>query len=208
MLEGVGMGKLRRVAAAFEVRLVVEPRWRGAALDRMLGSRHASMSEVVTRLLIAAGWEVRPEVSFNHYGERGVVDLVAWHVATRTVLLVELKTELADINDLLATTDRRRRLAATIVDPFRWKPVRVGQWVVVADSRTNRRRLAQHAAVLRTAFPADGRSVGGWLRKPDSDVSALWFLTDSDGSSNRRCHAPRLRVGRARSSVGDARKAA
>jgi Holliday junction resolvase-like predicted endonuclease len=99
------------------------------------------MTETVARMLMDAGWEVRPEVSFSHYGERGVVDLVAWHAASRTLLLVELKTELVDINDMLAVTDRRRRLAANIAEPFGWLPAAVASWVVVAESRTNRRRL-------------------------------------------------------------------
>jgi transcriptional regulator with XRE-family HTH domain len=71
-IEPVALRRLRRAAAVLEIRLVLEPRWRGAALDRVLSSRHAAMTEAITRLLIEAGWEVRPEVSFNHFGERGV----------------------------------------------------------------------------------------------------------------------------------------
>ena len=163
-IETIALGRLRRVAAVLEVRLVLEPRWRGAGLERALSSRHAAMTEAVSRLLVEAGWEVRPEVSFNHFGERGVVDLIAWHPASRTLLLVELKTEIVDVNDLLAVTDRRRRLAALIVGQFGWEPERVGQWVVVAEGRTNRRRVADHRTALRAAFPEDGRSIGGWLR--------------------------------------------
>jgi hypothetical protein len=207
-MDAVALGKLRSVAKIFEVRLVLEARWRGAELDRFVGSRHASMSEAVTRLLVDAGWEVRPEVSFNHFGERGVVDLVAWHPGTRTVLLIELKTELADINSLLGTTDRRRRLAQVIVGQFRWNPVRVAQWVVVAESRTNRRRLAEHRTLLRLAFPADGRSLAGWLAKPDSAVSALWFLPDSAGGSNRQRRAPTLRVSGTKSNANRLRQPA
>jgi len=195
-IDRVPLDKLRRVAEVLELRLVLELRWRGAALDRALSRRHASMTEAVTRLLLEARWEVRPEVSFSHYGERGVVDLVAWHAGTRTLLLIELKTELVDMNDLLAVTDRRRRLAAKISEPFRWIPASVSQWVVVAGSRTNRRRLAEHQTVLRTAFPADGRGIAGWLARPGHSSSALWFLTDSAGSGVRQRRAPRLRVRR------------
>jgi transcriptional regulator with XRE-family HTH domain len=207
-IDRVSIGKLRKVAAIYEVRLILEPRWRGAALDRAFSSRHAAMAEAVTRLLLDAGWEVRPEVSFNHFGERGVVDLVAWHAATRTVLLVELKTELADVNDLLGVTDRRRRLAARIVEPFGWIPERVGQFVVVAESRTNRRRLGAHRTLLRAAFPSDGRAVAGWLKNPREAFAALWFLPDSGGSVDGQPRAPRLRVRARRSSVAGARKVA
>lgn len=200
----VPLDKLRKVAAVLEVRLRLTPTWRGAAVDIVMSSRHAGMAERVTRLLTAAGWEVRPEVSFNWYGERGVVDLVAWHAASRTVLLIELKTELADVNDLLAVTDRRRRLAAAIVEPFGWTPAAVAQWVAIADSRTNQRRLAAYRGLLRASFPLDGRAIAGFLAHPDRDAgpfSALSFLPDVSGSSTRHASAPRLRVRRGRPSV-------
>ena len=47
-------------------------------------------------------------------GERGVIDILAWHAATRTLLVIELKTEIVDINELMGTVDRKRRLAATV----------------------------------------------------------------------------------------------
>jgi hypothetical protein len=159
-------------------------------------------------MLIEAGWEIRPEVSFNHFGERGVVDIVAWRAATRTVLLVELKTELADVNDLLAVTDRRRRLAAVIANPFGWEPHLIGQWIVLALSRTNQRRVADHQVALRSAFPSDGRSVKRWLARPTSPVSALWFLPDSHATGRRRRSAPTQRVRRGNASVGRPRMAA
>lgn len=193
-LDGVPLRKLRAVAGVLEVRLVLEPSWRGAALDRALSSRHAAMTETVTRILVDAGWEVRPEVSFSHYGERGVVDLVAWHAGTRTLLLVELKTELADVNRLLEVADRRTRLAATVAAPFGWRPDSVSQWVVLADGRTNRRRVAAHQTVLRAAFPADGRSIAGWLAQPARRLSALWFLPDSSATSARPSPTPRQRI--------------
>jgi transcriptional regulator with XRE-family HTH domain len=51
-IDRVSIGKLRKIAAIYEVRLVLEPRWRGAALDRAFSSRHAAMAEEVTRLLV------------------------------------------------------------------------------------------------------------------------------------------------------------
>jgi transcriptional regulator with XRE-family HTH domain len=207
-IETVPVDRLRRVAAVLEVRLVIEPRWRGASLERTLSSRHASMTEAVSRLLIDAGWEVRPEVSFNHFGERGVVDLVAWYPTSRALLLVELKTEIVDVNALLAVTDRRRRLAATIVSQFNWEPTYIGQWVVIAEGRTNRRRLAEHRTVLRASFPEDGRSIAGWLADPRSASAALWFLPNPSGAGPGAGRAPRLRVRARRPNMDRAPEAA
>jgi hypothetical protein len=207
-LDAVPLRTLRNVAAVLEVRLVIEPRWRGAGLDRAISSRHAAMTEAVSRLLVEAGWALRPEVSFNHYGERGVVDLIAWHPQSCTLLLVELKTELVDVNGLLAVTDRRRRLAGNIVHQFGWQPARIAQWVVMAEGRTNRRRLAEHRTALRSAFPADGRSIAGWLHDPCEPVSALWFLPNSSLAGGRPSAAPRLRVRPRKSNVNRVAEAA
>jgi transcriptional regulator with XRE-family HTH domain len=208
MIDRVPLGKLRGVAKVLEVRLDLAATWRGAAIDVVRSARHAAMAERVTRTLIDAGWEVRPEVSFNHFGERGVVDLVAWDAASMTLLLVELKTELADVPGLLAVTDRRRRLAATIAAPFGWQPRAVAQWVVVAASRTNERRLAAHRSLIRAALPGDGRLVAGWLVKPAGRLAALSFLPDSSGTSASRSAAPILRVRAARPSAERATESA
>ena len=188
------LGTLRKVSEVLEVRLVLEARWRGAGLDRFLGEGHAAMAEAISQMLVAAGWDVRPEVSFSHFGERGVVDLVAWHAASRTVLLIELKTELVDVSDLLTVTGRRRRLAAVIAEPLGWKPATVGQWVVIAAGRSNERRVASHRTLLRSAFPADGRAIAGWLAKPTGALSALWFLPNTHSLSRRRGPATPIRV--------------
>jgi transcriptional regulator with XRE-family HTH domain len=200
--DSVPLGKLRRVAAVLEVRLPLDPRWRGADVTRLLAGRHAAMTEIVVRTLLEGGWEARPEVSFSHFGERGVVDILAWHAESRTLLLVELKTELVDMNELLAVQDRRRRLAATIAEPFGWQPRHVGQWVLVAESRTNRRRLAAVQTAVRAVFPANGHRMARWLRRPDGAIAALSFLPNFNGTSNSHRCAPRLRVRAPCTSVG------
>lgn len=190
-LDQLTVGTLRQISAVLEVRLPLEPSWRGGRIERVLSGRHASMAERLTSKLVAWGWEVRPEASFNHFGERGVVDLVAWHPVYRTLLLIEIKTELVDISGLLTVTDRRRRLAEVIARERDWKPEVVAQWVVVAAGRTNQRRVAEHRAILRAAFPADGRAVSGWLRKPSTPLDALWFLPDvAGGRTGRAARGP------------------
>lgn len=179
----VGIGRLRRVAAVLEVQLSFEARWRGASLERLLSARHAAMTERVARLLVDAGWDVKPEVSFSHFGERGVVDLVARHEHAGQLLLVELKTEIVDVNNLLATTNRRHRLAGVLAESCGWDYRRLSQWIVVLLSRTNQRRLADHRTAIRAAFPVDGRAVRGWIAHPGEPIAAFWFLPDSDPRS-------------------------
>ena len=162
------------------------------------------MTERVAKLLIDAGWEVKPEVSFSHFGERGVVDLVARHAPSAELLLVELKTEIVDVNDLLATTNRRHRLAPVIAQSCGWEYSTVSQWIVVLQSRTNQRRLADHRTAIRAAFPVDGRSVRGWIDHPREPIAAFWFLPDSGARSSWRASST-ARLGSRSKSAGNCR---
>ena len=70
---------------------------------------------------------VAPEgAPFSVYGERGVIDMLIWHPARRALLVVELKTEIVDVNELLGTLDRKRRLAKRIARERGW-PGEIGR---------------------------------------------------------------------------------
>jgi transcriptional regulator with XRE-family HTH domain len=182
-LEGGAAGRYpldatRAVAAALGTRLDVRPRWQGADLDRLVNAAHAELHEsVAARLGELAGWTWLPEVTFAHSGERGVIDILAWHAESRSLLIIELKTELADPQELVATMHRRCRLGLVIARERGWDPVTVSTWVIVRSSRTEKRRLRQHEGLLRAAFPRDGRAMRHWLRDPGEPVSALSFWT-------------------------------
>ena len=70
----------------------------------LLGGRHSALHEAVAaRFAQLPGWTAVPEVTFSIYGERGAIDVLAWHAATRTLLVIELKTEIVDVQELLAS---------------------------------------------------------------------------------------------------------
>jgi transcriptional regulator with XRE-family HTH domain len=196
-LDEVGFGQIRAVARALDARFEGLVRWQGGDLDRLTNRGHAQMHEAMARWFAELdGWLAVPEVSFAHYGERGVIDILGWHASTGTVLVVELKTVLVDINDLMSTMDRRRRLAWKIAMDLGWNAKSVATWVVVSPGRTNDRALAEHATVLRAKFPDDGRSMRRWLGRPSGEVAALSFLPKArlsdlgrDGRTPRRVSA-------------------
>jgi transcriptional regulator with XRE-family HTH domain len=199
----IPMGKIRRVAEALGARFDTMVRWHGADLGRLLDARHAAMHETMARLLGGLdGWQFEPEVSFSIYGERGIVDILAWHPGRRMLLVIELKTEIVEVSALLGTMDQRRRLAREISARYGWKPTAVSTWVIVADSRTNRRAVSAHANVLRAKMPVDGRGIGPWLRDPSSRIDALSFLPYRHGLTVRRPLAPVRRVRRPRTGPG------
>ena len=174
-LDTMSLRTLRRVAAALDIRVDLIARWRAGDLDRLLNARHSDLHELVARWFAAElpEWVLAPEVSFAIYGERGVIDILAWHEPTRSLLVIELKTAIADVNELLGTMDRKKRLAAQVARDRGWDPLTVSQWLIVADTRTNRRRLDAHMAVIRNAFPAGTWAMRRWLRRPRDTIAAV-----------------------------------
>jgi transcriptional regulator with XRE-family HTH domain len=208
-LDEVGFGQIRAVARALDARFEGMVRWQGGDLDRLTNRGHAQMHEAMARWFAELdGWQAVPEVSFNEFGERGIIDVLAWHASTRIVLVVELKTAIVDINDLMSTMDKRRRLALKIAGDLGWKAEAVSTWVVVAPGRSNDRALAEHATVLRKKFPGDGRSMRRWLARPADEIAALSFLPKArlsdlgrDGRTPRRVSARSLSADTSVSSV-------
>jgi len=188
---------VRRVAGVLDLRVELLARARALDVDRVLNERHAALAEHVLGWIAALpGWMVRPEVSFSAYGERGVVDLLAWHAATGSVLVVEVKTEVIDVAEVLGTLDRKLRLGATIAVRVGWEARSVSSALLIADSMTNRRRVAARAATFRAALPDDGRSLHRWLRRPVGTVRALRFVSDVRAGHTRSTFAAPTRVSR------------
>jgi transcriptional regulator with XRE-family HTH domain len=176
-VESLSIRTLRRVAAALDVRVDLTPRWRAGDLDRLLNARHAELHELVARWFASdlPAWALAPEVSFSIYGERGVIDILAWHEATRSLLVIELKTAIADVNELTGTADRKRRLAAQVARERGWNPATTSLWLIVSNTSTNRRRIATHRHMLAGLFPADARSIRRWLRQPEGPIAGISF---------------------------------
>ena len=169
------LDEVRRVAAALDIRIDVFARWRAGDLDRLLNARHSELHELVARWFAEElpEWVLAPEVSFSIYGERGVIDILAWHEKTGSLLVIELKTAVADVNELLGTMDRKKRLAAQVASERGWNPKSVSTWLIVADTRTNRRRLDAHMAVIRNAMPDGTWAIRRWLRRPRETLAAV-----------------------------------
>lgn len=195
--ESASLRAVRRIGAVLDLRLDVIPRWRGGELDRLLNARHSSLHESVAKAFLALpGWTVAPEVSFSRFGERGVMDVLAWCPERRALLVIELKTEIIDVQGLIGTVDRYRRLARGVALDRGWSAKSVSCWVIVSDTRTNRRRVEAHVTVLRSAFPSDGRRIGRWLRAPDGALAGLSFWSDASPGSVGQVGRGRHRVRR------------
>jgi transcriptional regulator with XRE-family HTH domain len=209
-LEHVTLRTLRRVLGALEVDLELVPRWRGGDLDRLADEDHAALVGRTAALLESLGWQVAPEVSFAVYGERGSIDLLAWHPATRTLLVVEVKTAITSVEETLRRHDVKVRLAPAIArERFGWEARSAARLLVLPEASTARRRVARHATVFGRAYPLRGRAARAWLRGPSGAPGTpapsptptptpgmLVFLSDMPGGTGSHRLGPRRRVRR------------
>ena len=159
--------------------------WQGEALDRLLDAAHAGLVDQVIEILVAAGWEIAPEVTFNDYGERGSIDVLAWHPEHGALLIIEVKSVLPDMQSMLAGVDRKARIAPKLAAVRGWRVRSVSRLIVFPEDRTVRRRVAGHGATLGLAYPARNREVRTWLTRPDTALAGLLFLTPSQSTTAR-----------------------
>jgi transcriptional regulator with XRE-family HTH domain len=208
-LEDLSLRTIRRVARVLEVQLQLNPWSRHGDLHRFATAGHAEVVESVIHALIDCGWEPRAEVSFSFNGERGFIDVLAWHAHTRTVLVIEIKTEIVDVGEAVGTLDRKRRLAARVAREQGWEPANIACALIVEDTRTNRRRVGAHRATFGSLLPGDARTVRALMRNPGraaarDAVSGVAFWTLRHPGTVRQPRAGARRVRKANSCSGAA----
>jgi transcriptional regulator with XRE-family HTH domain len=137
--------KLEMVAAALGARIDLRLSYNGEALDRLLDSAHARLVEYLAALLRRCGWEVVIEATFWIRGERGSVDLLAWHPGRQVVPIVEVKSVVPDVQSMLAAIDRKRRLGLLIARERGWNAIVRGGLTDIWRLRSQGRRYATAA---------------------------------------------------------------
>ncbi len=187
---------VRRVAAALEMWLEIMPRWRGVELDRLIDSAHGALQRsVLARFEGLGGWIAVPEVSYSIYGERGAIDILAWHPETRTLPIIELKTMLVDPAELVRTADRRQRLAAAIASERGWRPRAVGRWVDLhryPHQQTSRGGARHHPCDPRQSEWCSRHGVVAEAQRPDLRALVLAGASRHRPEAHRSTTRPRL----------------
>lgn len=208
-IEHASLDSIRRVSAALGISMRLEPHWRGADLARLLDERHAAVVQAVSARLAGLGWQIRPEHTFSVWGERGSIDVFAFHPDRRALLCIEVKAAIADMQDLLSTMDRKRRLAPGLARDLGWESFIVGSVLAIPDETWARNAVAQHGAVFGAALPMRTVDVKRWLKQPEGEMRGIWFLLNAKVGSAMRIsrRTARVRVRNAATGVIDPRSA-
>ena len=183
-LSSVSLARIRKVAAALDIRASLDAWWRSGEVDRLIDRGHAALVEHVVASLKTDGWLTRVEVTLNHFGERGSADIVAWHPAERILLIVEVKTMVRDVQATASTFERKVRiLPDVLLDESGWQPRALARLLVIADTHGNRSVVREHAAIFDSAWRSRTAAVRRWLRRPSIGDDAtqrgfgdIWFL--------------------------------
>ncbi len=193
-IEEVMIRKLRLVARELDAEFVTQLRWRGGDLDRLVDEAHAHLVGRVTAMLREAGWDVRIEVSYAIYGERGSIDVLGWHPAGRLLLVIEVKSELVAIEETLRKHDQKARLAPRIAaEQLGWTAVGTTRLLVLPSLSTARRRVERHSRLMATAYSLRGAEPRRWLAAPGQLVSGLLFM-DPRADGGAKSAMPRKRI--------------
>jgi len=198
-LEKLTLRSLRRIAAPLEIRLQLTPFLNGGDMDRLRDRDHARLVESVVAIIRRSGWDVVVEYTFNHYGERGSIDIVGWHAESATLLVIEVKSRIYDVQALIAGMDRKARVTPMLLSAERgWTATTVARLVVVPERAAVRRLVAQHASSLEASLPARSREVRAWLKEPSGALAGLWFLSSANQIGGIQVQVGRQRVRRPR----------
>jgi DNA-binding XRE family transcriptional regulator len=199
---------LDKVARALGARVVCRLTWNSEGLDRLLDSDHAAIVEQVVGVLRAADWLVATEVSFNVFGERGSIDIFAFHPVARTLLVIEVKSVVPDVQATLVTLDRKERLALEIARQRGWDAVTVAKLLIIRDDRTARRRVEQHRVTFGNAFRIESRGSESGSARPilaRHSAGCGFCQANLRRSRGNGCAASSLDLSVARSNVPDTR---
>lgn len=180
--ESGAIGSLRLLekhAAVFGLRVDVRVVGRAGSLIRLGDEEHARIVETVAAWFRQHGFLTATEASFSEWGERGRIDLLAFDPTSGTLVIVEVKTQLLDLQDLFGSLDVKERLAATIAERRGWKVSRRITVLAVAHTAANRTVVREHPSLFadfearrltRAALRSGGRRIhwvkadaGPWL---------------------------------------------
>lgn len=163
-LEDCSVAEVERWGAALGAHVNIDVRIDGER--PMMDARHARLQNWIVGVLRQHGWSVLVEHSFNHYGDRGRIDVLAYHPVDHVLVVVEVKTRVDDVGDILGRLDVKRRVAPILAREQRWPATAIVPMLLILEHRTNRRRIADHATVFAN-FTLRARAASAWVRRPD-----------------------------------------
>lgn len=121
--------------------------------QRQRDPAHARIGAVVVARLRRADWETRSEVEVGGDRSRGWIDILAFHPASRALLVIEIKTEIHDFGQIERSLGWYEREASAAARRFGWRPARKIGCLLLLATVANDVRVAENRASIEAGFP-------------------------------------------------------
>ena len=147
---------------------------------------HARCSAYVQRRLESRGWLVRREIEVVHGRSHGWIDLLAFDPRTRTLLVIEIKTQLDDLGRIERTLAWYERDAWAAARRLGWRPRRAAGWVLLLATTACDDRIRDNRDAVASAFPSRASDMLVWLMRDGDTEPHRRAIALIDPSSRRR----------------------
>lgn len=122
---------------------------------------HARCLAYVARRLERLGWSVLTEVEIVSGTARGWIDVLAYRAADRTLLVIEVKTEIEDLGQVQRQLGWYAREAWRAARGAGWRPAVATAVLLVLASARNHERIAANASLLGRDFTMSSSALDG-----------------------------------------------
>jgi hypothetical protein len=182
-LGDVRVGVMHRLFEVLAIRYRLDtelPNWQRPQRDFV----HARCVAYASRRLSSAGWLVDREVEVGGDRSHGWIDILAFHPGSRTLLVIEVKTEIHDLGAIERSLNWYRREAAQAARARGWRPTSIRSALLLLESRANDDRVIALGPALALGFPRRARALRLLVDGAD-DRDAEPFLAMLDPRSRR-----------------------
>ena len=130
-------------------------------------------------------------------GDCGSVDILGWQPTERALLIVEVKTRLANVQQLFSAFARKVRIVPELIATERgWDARSVGRVLVISGTTANRTVVERLRSSFDVTFPSRAREVRRWLDRPVGPVAGIWFIAPITSAHRTHDRPARSRVRR------------
>ena len=130
---------------------------------RTVDAAHARCVAYVARWLGREGWLVEREVGIGGGSRPGWIDVLAFHPASRVLLVVEVKSEVLDVGQVERQLGWYEREAEVAARRIGWLPAAIFGCLIVLATEANDRLMRETRVAFAAAFPCRGRALAGIL---------------------------------------------
>lgn len=186
-LGSIDLDQLARVVSALGVRIEVSIEApflvdRARQRDRV----HARCIGYVGGRLLRSGWEVASEVEVMGSRGSGWIDVLAYDSPSRTLLVIEVKTELDDLGRVQRTLAWYERTSWDAARHLGWRPRHSMGVLLVLATQAVDTRLRENREVVHIGFPGPVAALRGLIAAPASAVDRRRSLALIDPLSRSR----------------------